>query len=463
MALTLSDVKKIFFPKNTRVTRNNGMDAEQGLILYNDAVNLYDAILLATSSSGTSGPTDLSVGTVNATTVQIQSSTGADVTPPAATPTTAGWLSATDKTKLDFVAVSQFVNLDNLEQDVADLTSLSGVASNATNLGTFTGSTIPDNSTIKTALQSLEDGIASSSGYSENGISGNGTSISKYTLGGLLTQNTTLNGNYIRNFTLSNTPLTILSTNNNVVGNVKSSLTLTTLLSAGAAMRSEINGTPTQWAEVRADSNGNLTALQKVTASTRAGVFVNSSQSVFLEANNGTIARRFKADGLGHYIENINTGTTAKMLYIDNVSGELFKGDVPSGSSGVGIFSYDAGNGAIVKATGTGVTFTKASGVGTFTAPIGVTLLSARINGVTADLAGDSSFSIICPTTSLDDFPNVTKINRVTGATPTPTTPYQYDLDNAPMIQITDSTSTTVKVRVVNLNTYSYWALKLNF
>lgn len=41
-------------------------------------------------------------------------------------------------------------------QDVADLATLSGVAANSTNLGTFTGTTIPDSQTIKQALQALE-------------------------------------------------------------------------------------------------------------------------------------------------------------------------------------------------------------------------------------------------------------------------------------------------------------------
>jgi len=40
--------------------------------------------------------------------------------------------------------------------DVSDLITLSGVAANSTNLGIFTGSTIADNSTVKVALQSLE-------------------------------------------------------------------------------------------------------------------------------------------------------------------------------------------------------------------------------------------------------------------------------------------------------------------
>jgi hypothetical protein len=46
--------------------------------------------------------------------------------------------------------------VSEIDQNVDDLITLSGVAENATDLGTFTGSTITDNSTVKTALQELE-------------------------------------------------------------------------------------------------------------------------------------------------------------------------------------------------------------------------------------------------------------------------------------------------------------------
>jgi len=46
--------------------------------------------------------------------------------------------------------------IDAVTTDVADLVTLSGVAANATSLGSFTGNIIPDNQTVKQALQSLE-------------------------------------------------------------------------------------------------------------------------------------------------------------------------------------------------------------------------------------------------------------------------------------------------------------------
>jgi hypothetical protein len=46
--------------------------------------------------------------------------------------------------------------LEDHEDKIDDLVTLSGVSANAENLGTFTGTTIPDNSTVKGALQALE-------------------------------------------------------------------------------------------------------------------------------------------------------------------------------------------------------------------------------------------------------------------------------------------------------------------
>lgn len=48
---------------------------------------------------------------------------------------------------------------EEVDQNVNDLITLSGVAENSTNLGSFTGSTIADSSTIKSALQSLETAV----------------------------------------------------------------------------------------------------------------------------------------------------------------------------------------------------------------------------------------------------------------------------------------------------------------
>ncbi len=58
-------------------------------------------------------------------------------------------------------------------QDLDDLITLSGVSANSTNLGTFTGSTIADNETIKGTLQDLEDGVEDKLPLSGGTLTGN--------------------------------------------------------------------------------------------------------------------------------------------------------------------------------------------------------------------------------------------------------------------------------------------------
>jgi hypothetical protein len=106
----------------------------------------------------TSGVTNLTY-TSSATNGIVVSDTGSDATIPAATTSIAGLMVPAQFDKLSFITITQTVDLDALETDVADLTTLSGVASNSTTLGTFTGTTIPDSSTVKAALQSLETSL----------------------------------------------------------------------------------------------------------------------------------------------------------------------------------------------------------------------------------------------------------------------------------------------------------------
>lgn len=120
-----------------------------------------------TGSGGGGGATNLSEGLRTATTVNVNSDTGSDATLNPATSSLAGVMPAGDKQKVDHITVTQAVNLDDLESDVNDLTTLSGVVSNATNLGTFTGTIINDNRTIKQALQDLETGIENKAGVFE--------------------------------------------------------------------------------------------------------------------------------------------------------------------------------------------------------------------------------------------------------------------------------------------------------
>lgn len=102
---------------------------------------------------------NLSLGTIDGTTVGVDIDTGTDVTLPSATATDAGVMPAADKVKVDFVSVTQAVDLDELEAESAALVSLSGVASDDTTLGAMSANNIADNLTVKAALQDLDGDI----------------------------------------------------------------------------------------------------------------------------------------------------------------------------------------------------------------------------------------------------------------------------------------------------------------
>lgn len=74
------------------------------------------------------------------------------------------WVDVVDSDELDAIDTRLTTTegeIDDLQADVADLVTLSGVAANSTDLGTFTGSIISDGETIKGALQDLESFIQS--------------------------------------------------------------------------------------------------------------------------------------------------------------------------------------------------------------------------------------------------------------------------------------------------------------
>ncbi len=96
---------------------------------------IYDAaggVWLVEDLSG-AGATNLAVGTVDGTTVQVTSSTGTDATIPAATTTTAGVVSAADKVKLD--------------------------ATTNTNSGDQTATTVPFTATGNTTSTNVQDAL----------------------------------------------------------------------------------------------------------------------------------------------------------------------------------------------------------------------------------------------------------------------------------------------------------------
>ena len=133
---------------------------------YNGTVSISDlnklpnlGELTPTVDAGSGGDTDLSV-TSDATTVTIESSTGDSAT-----------ITAVDSSDAGVMTPALLLNLQRL-------ITLSGVAADEPDLGTFTGTTIPDDSDIKEALQALETSVeAVSAGSITEYSAGNGARV----------------------------------------------------------------------------------------------------------------------------------------------------------------------------------------------------------------------------------------------------------------------------------------------
>ena len=75
-----------------------------------------------------------------------------------------------------------------MDDDLDDVQTLSGVAANATDLGTFTGDIITDNSTIKVVAQELETDLDAVQSLS--GVADAATDLGTFT-GAIITDNST--------------------------------------------------------------------------------------------------------------------------------------------------------------------------------------------------------------------------------------------------------------------------------
>ncbi len=148
------------------------------------------------------------------------------------------------------------------------------------------------------------------------------------------------------------------------------------------------------------------------------------------------------------------------------------KGDAGTdGKDGGGLLIYDAGNGAYVRASATGVTFAKNNGVGTLTVPAGVIVSAIRIKGETADLSSNQ-FDIVIDYTDEDMnteyaslFPptlNVINSGSETLGGPSTTFPFTYDAGSDPQRQVIGVENGNVTVRVKNLNAFSKWIIALD-
>lgn len=131
--LSLQQLRSIFIPRNVRMSSDNRYMASKTLIPHADAISLVSVL----EDYFHYYPVSFSLG-ANQLPNEVQLIAANTVTLSAANATQAGVMSSTQASEL------------------ASLITLTGVPSLSVDLGTFTGSIIPPNSTIKAALQALE-------------------------------------------------------------------------------------------------------------------------------------------------------------------------------------------------------------------------------------------------------------------------------------------------------------------
>lgn len=148
---SLEQLKQIYITKNIRKPSDNLYEASKSLIPHADAISLLKVLEDFTYYYPVNSTLSLSL---NASSASISASN--TITIPSATTTLAGVMSASQVNTLN------------------SLVTLSGVPALSTHLGTFSGSVIPNNATIKEALEALD--VAFTAGADGNGIySGSGT------------------------------------------------------------------------------------------------------------------------------------------------------------------------------------------------------------------------------------------------------------------------------------------------
>ena len=333
----------------------------------------------------------VNLGTATATYQQIQVVGGTNFNLPLGTSALAGLLSPAQFNKLSFLTVTQSVDLDTIESNVGNLITLSGVSANATTLGTFTGATIVDNSTIKVALQALETTLETND---TNAVHKAGAE--------------TITG--VKTFSVQPIGITGASIVNTPAGNIAA----TTVQAAITELDNEkqakiafyeegtIVGTSGGYTKVNF-IGGTVTAAQNGSDATQLDVTITSS------GGGSTLGR----------VQLAGTGTTAGT-----------KLDV----------KYDILSGTPV------LSYTIASGIGTLSVTGGTVnyrKLQADINTST-DVDGSGFFTLVVnnlPTSTMFEYPFAQLIDTKAGVAPS-TTAYQYkNSGSAPIMNITSATA----------------------
>jgi len=356
----------------------------------------------------------------------------------------------TDATVLARTGVNAGLMLPGDVSDIADLTTLSGVASNSTNLGTFTGATIPDNQTTKQALQALETKIEAGDTV-VNGLTGVGTVADPHKLGGTLVENTTINGNQLYSFRAENTSQVFLESMTAAGTNV-SEMLLTPSNVIGAYFQTKDAATPAKRMRLGLDLDSTV-GFEYFTGTGSEVVGFQINPGATLATSKLNVVTAAKTAG---------TATTGQVLTLQ-ADGSVEYAPV----SGTQIMEVESDNTIIVYRVASGtpvVTASRTGGVQTISATGGtIKIMSVTTEGQTSDLAGDNSFKIVVNGvigTAKLAYPVIAKWNS-SGIAPTDAVPHTQDIDNTPQIQVTSGTAgSSITMRAINMNAFTNWILK---
>ncbi len=403
----------------------------------------------------TTGVTNLGY-TASAINGIITNSSGSTATLPLGTGINAGLQSPSDKSKLDLIGITQAVNLDTVESSVNNLVTLSGVAADSTNLGTFTGAIIPDNLDVKAALQSLETD-AEIGDSTSNGITGNGRPGTPHKLGGTFVQNTTIDAADF-NLQVLNAG-TVQLESDSTSRTHRSELLLSGSNTVGAYIR-HIN---------KADINQNAQVSLDLDTTMGLTYQAVSGQDVGFKIVPGatTALSKLRVDTPNSAL---GTATTGQYL-VRQADGTVEFQTVSGGGSSISEYNVTSGTANSymrVVATDAGATSSYASNEFTVTPPTGGRLLSLDLRLSSSDIltgadAGGFTNSIKIKfmntggntdTVNYTDIriPSVQKVALPSTSPLAMNNSATFDLDNAPQISVVAMGSGSITIRVSGLS-----------
>jgi hypothetical protein len=178
------------------------------------------------------------------------------------------------------------------------------------------------------------------------------------------------------------------------------------------------------------------------------------------------------ADTSGRLKLKANSGTISRLYGEDSNGNLVYTTSFDLNGGGITIYEYTIDS-VTVRATDTTVTVVTADGSATINVPSGVQLLSASIHGDAGYLDGSNDFTVTINTASTQV--NTSRLNMIVpdiqiinaaGALaggPSGAAPFVYDEGSSPQRQVTAIGNGDITVKIIALNAFDPWAIKLNF